>query len=168
MLSSLWKLRVLTSGMSWKRFKFSPNFYMHQHLIWLQNYVQLSLTVCVYLSLCVHLFFERYLLLLYLHAQNNNNNNKKFTGACRELNLMGRVERVKCLLCTRRFNGTHLPPELPWASLNCSQNTSFLFRPLTVINRKRHLSEGLEMANLDAGACGSRDRSASTLLHYVI
>lgn len=145
----------------------SPNFYMHQYRIWLQNYIQLSSTVCVHESVCVHLIFKRYLLPLYLHVQNNNNNTE-FTGACRELNLMRRVERVTCLFCTHCFNGTHFSPELPWASLNCSQNTSFLFRPLTVINRKRHLSKGLEMANLDTGPCGSRDRSASTLLHYVV
>ena len=68
----------------------------------------------VHESVCVHLFFERYLLPLYLHVQsNNNNNNTKFTGAYRELSLMRRVERVKCLFCPRRFNGAHFPLELP-------------------------------------------------------
>lgn len=43
------------------------------------------------------------------------------------------------------------PLELPWANLNCSQNTSFLFRPSTVINVKRHLSKGFEMATLPSG-----------------
>ena len=171
MLSSLWKLRVLTTGpigMSWKRFKFSPDFYMHRHLIWASKLCSAQLDcVRVHESVWVPLFFERYLLRLYLHVQSNNNNTK-FTGAYRELSLMRRVERVKCLFCTRRFNGAHFPPELPWASLNCSQHTSFLLKPLTVINRKRHLSKGLEMANRDTGACGRRDRSASTLLHYVI
>ena len=90
----------------------SPNFYMHQYRIWLQNYIQLSSTVCVHESVCVHLIFKRYLLPLYLHVQNNNNNTE-FTGACRELNLMRRVERVTCLFCTHCFNGTHFPPELP-------------------------------------------------------
>lgn len=45
------------------------------------------------------------------------------------------------------FNGTHFPPRT-FLSVNCSHNTSFLFRPLTVINIKRHLSKGFEMAVL--------------------
>ena len=59
MLSSLWKLRVLTTGpigMSWKRFKFSSNFYMHQHLVWLQNCSAQLDCVCVHESVCTLIF----------------------------------------------------------------------------------------------------------------
>lgn len=122
------------------------------------------LCVCTQaLCLPVCSVFERYLSPLYPHVQNDSNNNTKFTGAYRDLNLMRRAECVKYLFCTYSvLMAPIFPLELPWASLNCSQNTSFLFRPLTVINRKRHLSKGFEMANLDIGPCGSRDRSVST------
>lgn len=63
--------------------------------------------------------------------------------------LMRRVACVKYLFCTYSvLMAPIFPLALPWASLNCSQNTSFLFRPLTVINIKRHLSKGFEMATL--------------------
>lgn len=52
------------------------------------------------------------------------------------------------ILYLLRFNGSIFPLELSLVNLNCSQNTSFLFRPLTVINIKRHLSKGFEMATL--------------------
>lgn len=93
--------------------------------------------------LCVCLFFERYLSPLYLHAQNNSNNNK-FTGPYRELNF-----NVQYLCSTYYLlMATIFPLEVSWTTLNCSQNTSFLLKPLAVINVKRHLSKGFEMATL--------------------
>lgn len=66
--------------------------------------------------------------------------------------LMRRAACVKYLLCTYSLLMAPIfPLELSWASVNCRQNTSFLFRPLTVINIKRHLSKGFAMAALLLG-----------------
>lgn len=95
---------------------------------------------------CACLFFERHLSPPYVHVQNNND--RKFTGAYSQLhfNEKGYVREVLTLYSV--LMAPIFPLELSWASLNCSQNTSFLFRPLTVISIKRHSSEGFEMATL--------------------
>lgn len=74
---------------------------------------------------------------------------KSLRGLTENSILMRRVVCVKYVLSTYSLlMARTFPLELSRANVNGSQNTSFLFRPLTVINIKRHLSKGFEMAAL--------------------